>query len=308
MARDNVAFAAIQMSMKAGDKKANIQKAEKLIDQAVKKYHPEIVGLPEFFSTEFFPQYMDRKYFEYAEPIPGSTTDMMARKAKEHGIYVIAPIYEKAGRGIYYDSSPLISPSGKILGVNRKVELPNVWFKEGGLFANEDFYYASGNPDDAYLAYKTKYCTLGQIICWNRHFPETWRTLALKGVDVLFIPVASMGKYLGEMFSLEMRALAYIHQVYAVVLNRVGQEGEHNMYGGSHIVNPRGKLLAGPASATKDEIICANLDLKEIDEARTQVPFTKSFLTSTQRSQLIYRNNIALSAPSSNRPGHDYVY
>lgn len=308
MSGDRVVFAAIQMSMKACDKKANVQKAEKLIDLAVKKYNPDLVGLPEFFSTEFFPQHMDRKYFEYAEPIPGPTTDVMAHKAKEHGIYIIAPIYEKAARGIYYDSSPVISPSGKIVGVNRKVELPNVWFKEGGLFANEDFYYASGNPDDAYLVYKTRHCALGQIICWNRHFPETWRTLTLKGADVLFIPVASMGKYLSEMFSLETRALAYVHQCFAVVLNRVGQEDEHNMYGGSHIVSPRGKLLGGPASASEDEVICATLDLNEIEEVRQQVPFTKSFLTSTQRSQMLYRNNITLASPLATRKSYDYTY
>ncbi len=308
MSSNKVVFAAIQMHMKAGDKQTNISRAEKLIDKAVKKHAPDIVGLPEFFSTEFFPQYMDRKYFDYAEPIPGPTTDIMSRKAKEHEIYIIAPIYEKAGRGIYYDSSPVISPSGKIIGVNRKVELPNVWFKEGGLFANEDFYYASGNPDDAYLVYKTRDCALGQIICWNRHFPENWRTLTLRGADVLFIPVASMGRYLSEMFSLEMRALAYIHQCFAVVLNRVGHEGEHNMYGGSHIVSPRGKLLEGPASATQEEIICATLDLNEIEEARRQVPFTKSFLTSTQRSQTLYSNNITLAFPSKTRKGYDYVY
>jgi len=86
MRGDRVVFAAIQMSMKTSDKKANILKAEKLIDQAVKEYKPDIVGLPEFFSTEFFPQYMNRKYFEYAEPIPGLTTNLMARKAKEHKI------------------------------------------------------------------------------------------------------------------------------------------------------------------------------------------------------------------------------
>jgi N-carbamoylputrescine amidase len=286
--RNKVVFAVVQMSMKAGNKEQNIRKAEGLIDQAMKKFSPDVIGLPEFFSTEFFPQYMDRKYFEYAEPIPGPTTKRMSRKAREYGIHLVAPMYERAGRGVYFDSSPVIDPSGEVIGVSRKVELPNVWYKEGGLFANEDFYYASGNPENAFLVYNMKNFTLGQIICWNRHFPENWRTLVMKGVDVIFIPVASMGKFLSEMFSMEMRVLAYVHQCYAVVVNRVGQEGEHRMYGGSHIVNPKGKLIAGPASDTREEIVCAALDLDEIEEARRQIPFTKSFLTSTLRTQLSY--------------------
>ncbi|MFQ5997711.1 MAG: carbon-nitrogen hydrolase family protein [Candidatus Bathyarchaeia archaeon] len=288
MVNGKMTFAAVQMAMKIGDVEANIAKAEKFIDDAVSKYRPDIIGLPEFFNTEYFPQYVDRKYFAYAEPIPGPTTERMSKKAKEHGVYIIAPIYEKAGRGVYYDSSPVIAPDGKVLGITRKVELPNVWFKEGGVWANEDFYYSSGNLENAYLVYNTKIGNIGQIICFNRHYPETWRKLTMKGAEVIFVPVASMGKFLGDMFTVEMRAMAYVHQCFGVVLNRVGVEGEHRMYGGSHIVGPKGQYLAGPASDTKEEILCATLDLGNIDEARQQVPFTKSFHTSSLRSHLLY--------------------
>ena len=287
-----IKFAIIQMSMKAGDKEANIKKAERLIDQAVREYDPDIIGLPEFFSTEYFPQYVDRKYFSYAEPIPGPTTERIGKKAKEHGIYIIAPIYEQAQRGLYYDSSPIIAPDGKVIGNARKVELPNVWYKEGGLWANEEFYYAGGNLENAYPVFKTKLGNIGQIICWNRHFPENWRTLTTKGAEIIFIPVASMGNFLSEMFSLEMRVLAYVHQCFAVVVNRVGREGEQTMYGGSHIVNPKGKLLAGPASDTEEAIFCSTINLDEVDEARQQIPFTKSFHTSTLKTHLLYNNVI----------------
>ena len=225
LAKNEVTFVVIQMSMRLGDKESNTSKAERMIDQAVKKYNPDIIGLPEFFNTEFFPQWLDRKFFKEAEPIPGPTTNRIAAKAKEHGVYIIAPIYEKAARGLYYDSSPLIGPDGKIIGVSRKIELPNVWFKEGDAWANEAFYYASANVENAYPVYETKIGNLGQIICWNRHFPETWRRITVKGADVIFVPVASMGKFLGDMFSMEMRVMTYQHQCFAVVVNRVGIEG-----------------------------------------------------------------------------------
>ena len=280
-------FAAVQMSVEIGNKEANVAKAEAFIDEAVQRYKPNIVGLPEFFNTEYFPQYMDRKYFDYAEPIPGPTTDRMAQKAKEHGIYIIAPIYEKAGRGVFYDSSPLIAPDGKILGVTRKVELPNVWYKEGGLWTNEEFYYSSGSPESAYLVYNTKVGNVGQIICWNRHYPENWRISTMKGADVIFIPIASMGNFLSEMTVLETRVMAYVHQCFAVGVNRVGQEGDQRMYGGTHIVGPKGQILAGPASDTEEQIVSATLDLGEIDEARQQIPFTRTFLTATFRTHLL---------------------
>lgn len=290
MADSRITFAAIQMSMKTGDKEANLRRAETFIDQAVKTYSPHIIGLPEFFNTEYFPQYMDRKYFDYAEGTNGTSVKRIAEKAKQHDLYVIAPIYEKAARGVYFDSSVLIGPDGKVIGVTRKVETPNIWFKEGGAWSNEDFYYASGNLENAYPVFETKIGKIGQIICWNRHFPEVWRTLAMKGAEIIFVPVASMGKHFSEMFSLEMRVMAYVHQVFTVLVNRVGNEGKAKMYGGSHIVSPRGKILAGPASDKKEEIVVATLDLEELDKARQEIPLMKSFLTSTFRTQLAYNH------------------
>lgn len=285
--RRRVVFSVIQMSMQ-DDKEANVSKAEKMIDRAVKEHHSDIVGLPEFFNTIYFPQYVDRKYFREAEPIPGPTINRVARKAKEHGIYVFAGIYEKVQAGLYYDSSALIGPDGKVIGVTRKNEVPNVMYKEGGLWTNEEFYYSMSNLENAYPVFETRFGKIGQIICWNRHFPENWRLLTVKGAEIIFVPVASMGKFLSEMFSLEMRAMSYVHQCFAVVVNRVGVEGKQRMYGGSHIVNPKGKLLVGPASDSREEIISAELNLDEIETTREEIPFTKSYYTSTLRTHALH--------------------
>jgi beta-ureidopropionase len=284
-------FSLIQMSM-TENKEENISKAEQMIDTAVREYNPDIVGLPEFFNTIYFPQYVDRKYFSEAEPIPGPSTNRISMKAKEHGIYIFAPIYERAQAGVYYDSSPLIGPDGRVIGITRKNEAPNVMYKEGGLWSNEEFYYSMGNVENLYPVFETKFGRIGQIICWNRHFPENWRTLTTKGAEIVYVPVASMGKFLSEMFSMEMRVMAYVHQCFAAVVNRVGIEGEQKMYGGSHIVNAKGKLLAGPASDSKEEIVTAELNLDEIETTRQEIPFTKSYYTSTLRSHLLYDSSV----------------
>jgi beta-ureidopropionase len=282
-------FSIIQMAMK-DNKEANLLKAENMIDAAVKEHNPDFVALPEFFNTIYFPQYVDRKYFKEAESIPGPSIDRISIKAKEHRIYVIAPIYERALAGLYYDSSALIGPDGRVIGVTRKNEAPNVMYKEGGLWANEEFYYAMSNVENAYPVLDTKFGKIGQIICWDRHFPENWRTLTTKGAEIIYVPVASMGKFLSEMFSLEMRVMAYVHQCFAAVANRVGTEGEQKMYGGSHIVSPKGKLLAGPASDSQEEIVTSEINLDEVETARQEIPFLKSYYTSTLRGHLLYES------------------
>lgn len=263
-------FAIIQMSMKIGDKEANVSKAEKMIDEAVKKHKANIVGLPEFFNTEYFPQWIDRKYFSYAEPIPGPTINRMTKKAKQHGIYIIAPIYEEVRKGECYDSAAMIAPDGKILGVYRKTHIPMGKVPEVGAWAYEKFYYRSGSD---FPVFETKIGNIGIIICWDRHFPEGWRILTLKGADVIFVPIASMGA-IGGMDPIVSRAMAYVNQCYVVAVNRVGVEGELNFYGGSHIVDPMGgSIIAGPASDKEEAILCATLDLENVRQFRSMATF-----------------------------------
>ena len=263
-------FSIIQMSMKAGDKDANVSKAEKMIDEAVEKYSANIVGLPELFTAEYFAQWIDRKYFSYAEPIPGPTTNRIAKKAKQHGIYIIAPIFEEARKGEYYNSAAMIAPDGRILGVYRKMHIPMGKIPELGSWGYEKFYFRSGSD---FPVFETKLGTIGIYICWDRHFPEGWRILTLKGADVIFVPVASMGKFLGETFSMEIKIMAYQNQCYVAAANRVGVEGELNFYGGSHIVDPIGNFIAGPASDKEEETLCATLDLDIVRQVRSIATF-----------------------------------
>lgn len=298
---DEVRFSGIQMSVIFGDKTATVVKAIGLIDRAVKEFSPNVVALPELFATEYFPQWSHPKYFAYAEPIPGPTTQALGDTARQHGIYIIAGVFERAARGLYYDSSPVIGPDGGIVGLTRKIELPNEYNREEGALTNEDFYFASADPEHAYPVIPTRYGNIGQVICYNRHFPELWRMLTLNGADIIYIPVASRASKAKDMFVLETRANAYMQQCFAVTLNRVGQEGSAFMYGTSHIVNPRGQVIAGPASDKEDEILHATLNLKEIDEAREAHPFLKSFHSSTARTLMAAKEFYRTHSGSSMR-------
>lgn len=272
MSEEKMKFAIIQMSMKMGDKEANVSKAEKMIDEAVEKYKPDIIGLPELFNTEYFPLWFDRKYFMYAEPIPGPTINRMIKKAQQHGIYIIAPIYEEVAKGEYYDTAVMIAPDGKILGAYRKVHVPMGKAPELGVPAcYEKFYFRGGTE---FPVFETKLGTIGICICWDSGFVESWRILTLRGADVVFVPEASQGKFFAEMDPIVGRVMAQLNECYAVVVNRVGTEGEAWFYGRSQIASPTGEILAGPAS-DKEEILCATLDLEIIRELRSLSTFLR---------------------------------
>ncbi len=138
-------FAVIQMRMAVGNKEKNVAKAEGLIDDAVNDHGADVVGLPEFFNTEYFPQKKDRKYFEYAETIPGPTINRISRKAREHGIFIFVPIYELAERGKFYDTSVLVNPEGRIAGTYRKMTAPTHYWPKAGEIAYEGYYFKPGS-------------------------------------------------------------------------------------------------------------------------------------------------------------------
>lgn len=268
---EKVRIALLQMSMEIGNKEANVSKAERMIDEAVNESNPDIVCLPELFNTEYFPQWLHRKYFAYAESIPGPTFNRIRSKAKEHGIYVIAPMYEETQIGVYCNSSPIIGPDGNITGIYRKIHITTVHNPEGGDISYESFYFKGYNE---LPVFKTHFGIIGQLICYDRHFPECWRGLVLKGATLIIIPVATPGKFLGQKFVSEMQALALINQCFVAVVNRVGVEDKFVFSGATAVINPFGDILAGPVME-KEGIVCAELNLEEIRLARQRYPFIR---------------------------------
>lgn len=267
-----VKVAGIQISCEIGNKAANIDKAVRMIDEASAN-GCQIICLQELFNTEYvcFTK-RDPRYLEYAEPIPGPTTERIASRAEKHGVYIIAPIFEKAAPGLYYNTAALIGPDGGIVGKYRKTHIPAALMSGVGP-SLEKLYF---RPGYEFKVFETELAKIGIIICWDRWFPETWRILRLDGAEIIFNPSAiSIGTPSGHVGGRELWMMsnvthAYEMGVFVVAINRVGIEEEHQCYGTTMIVNPYGDVLAQGGQA-ENEVVSAILDLNEV--GRSGIPF-----------------------------------
>ena len=170
----------IQMRMQP-DIAANLAHALTLLDAAAAK-GVQVALLPELFNAQYFCQKLDAAYMDIAEPISGKTTDVLAAKAKQHNMVIIAPLYERAAAGLYYNSAAVLDADGALKGVYRKMHIPH-----DPLF-EEKYYFAPG--DTGFMAFDTRYGRIGVLICWDQWFPEAARATALLGADVLLYPTA----------------------------------------------------------------------------------------------------------------------
>jgi N-carbamoylputrescine amidase len=228
----------------------------------------QVLCFQEVFTQPYFCPSQDRKWYAAAEKIPdGPTTQLMQEYAKKYNMVIVVPIYEEHMTGVYYNTAAVIDADGKYLGKYRKTHIPQV---DPGFY--EKFFFKPG--DLGYPVFETAYLKLGVYICYDRHFPEGWRALALNGAEYIVNPsatVAGLSKYLWE---LEQPASAAANGVFIGAINRIGTEepwaSTHNMgefYGSSYIVNPRGAIEA-QASYGDDELLVHDIDLDLVREVR----------------------------------------
>jgi beta-ureidopropionase len=248
------------------DKKKNIEKAKRYVKQAAAN-GARIVCLQELFNTTYFCYVEDPKFYDLAEPIPGPTIDEMAKLAQDERIVLVAPIYERVVKGELYNTAVVIGPNGKLLGRTRKSSIPLVVSKD--LAGYEKYYFRPGNT--GFPTYPTPFgITIGVMICYDRHFPEHARLLALGGADLVFVPsaTAGMSRYLWE---IELKAHAIDNIYYVGGINRVGKDigGSPTQlyYGSSFFADYRGQTIT-QASDKKDDIIYADIDAGAIEKLR----------------------------------------
>lgn len=260
--------ALIQMST-GPDKQQNIAKAEQMVREAAVA-GAKLICLPELFSTVYFPYETDPKYFSLAEPIPGPTTIRMQKMCKEHGVVLVAPIFEKAMEGLLFNSAPVIGVQGELLGVYRKSSIPLTTIPP--TIGLEKYYFAPG--DSGFLVFDTPFdVRFGILICYDRHFPEAARALALNGAQLIFVPTATLGMS-RDIWELELRAHAFANGCFVGGVNRVGpeQDGRAHFFGSSVWVDPKGKIIAQGGDSS-DEIVYAELDFAQVSDIRTSWAF-----------------------------------
>jgi N-carbamoylputrescine amidase len=263
----NVVRAALLQCEWTGDKDSMIEKSGKYAREAAGR-GAKVMCFQELFYGPYFCQVQENEHFDYAEPIPdGPTVKFMQELAKETGMVLVVPMFEKEDSGFYYNTAAVIDADGSYLGKYRKTHIPHV----KGFW--EKFYFRPGNT--GYPIFDTAVGRIGVYICYDRHFPEGWRALGLNGAKIVFNPSATSRGLSMYLWKLEQPAAAVANEYFVGAINRVGSEpyGDNDFYGSSYFVSPRGQIIDGEASEHNDEVVVRDLDLDEIDEVRKMWAF-----------------------------------
>lgn len=260
----------IQMGLKGStdDTPENITKAMldahiPLIDEAGRQ-GVQVLCFQEVFTQPYFCPSQDTKWYAAAEDIPdGPTCRLMQEYAKKHSMVIVVPIYERTNvAGVYYNTAAVIDADGSYLGKYRKTHIPQV----AGFW--EKFFFKPGSSD--WPVFNTAYCKLGVYICYDRHFPEGWRALALNGAEYIVNPSATVAGLSEYLWKLEQPASAVANGCWIGAINRVGVEEPWSIgefYGQSYFVNPRGQIEK-EASRDKDELIVHDMNMDMVREVR----------------------------------------
>jgi N-carbamoylputrescine amidase len=265
----------VQMSCSANPEE-NLAKAIDKVREAAAK-GAQIVCLQELFRSLYFCDVEDYDNFKLAESIPGPSTEALSKVAKELGVVIIASLFEKRTEGLYHNTTAVIDADGSYLGKYRKMHIPD----DPAYY--EKFYFTPG--DLGYKVFKTKFATIGVLICWDQWYPEGARITSLMGAEILFYPTAigwatsQDEETNSEQFNAWQtiqKSHAVANGVHVVSVNRVGfeQDGAMKFWGGSFIANPFGRVLY-QGSHDKEEVNVLEIDLRKTDRYRTHWPFLR---------------------------------
>ena len=239
----------------------------------------EVISLPELYSSHYFCQSEDVANFALAEPLYSTSFIAFSALAKELGVVIIVPFFEKRMAGIYHNSAYIIDTDGSEAGLYRKMHIPD------DPHFYEKFYFTPG--DLGFKAFPTNKGKIGTLICWDQWYPEAARLTALQGADVLFYPTAigwhplekeQYGENQHGAWMNVMKGHAVANGVYVAAANRIGLEqyiegtAGIQFWGSSFIAGPQGEILA-QASHDKEEILIAEVDLDLQENVRQNWPF-----------------------------------
>ena len=239
----------------------------------------KVICTQELFRSQYFCQSEDHRHFSLAESIPGPSTETFAAIAREHGVVIIASLFERRAQGLYHNTAVVLDADGSLLGMYRKMHIP-----DDPLFY-EKFYFTPG--DLGFRVFDTKFAKVGVLICWDQWYPEAARLTALAGAEILFYPTA-IGWHPAEKqdFGVEQHSSwqaiqqshAIANGVYVAAANRIGHEGDPNggieFWGQSFVCDPGGTVITRGA-VDEPQIITATCDFDRIDVQRTHWPFLR---------------------------------
>lgn len=273
----------IQMSCST-EARENTEKAAARLREAADR-GAQVVCLQELYRSQYFCREESAELFDLAETVPGPSTEAFSTIAAEKGIVIIVPIFEKRARGLYHNSAVVIDADGSLLGIYRKMHIP-----DDPLFF-EKFYFTPG--DLGFRNFDTRFGRIATLICWDQWYPEGARLAALGGADIVFYPTAigwhpaekeQYGAGQRDAWQTIQRAHAIANGVFVAAVNRVGYEGPPytggnekaglEFWGTSFVCDPFGQVMA-QASTSEEEILVVECDPGKGEEIRRNWPFLR---------------------------------
>lgn len=239
----------------------------------------DLVLLQELHNTPYFCIEENPSNFDLAETIPGTSTDIFSKLAKEYQLVIVASLFEKRASGLYHNTAVVFDKDGSIAGKYRKMHIPD----DPGFY--EKYYFTPG--DLGFTPIQTSIGKLGILICWDQWFPEAARLMTLAGADILLYPTAigwdpedteqEQKQQLDAWITVQL-SHAIANGIPVASCNRIGTEGSENLstqfWGNSFICGPQGELLA-QASNTNNEIISATIQLEKTENIRRIWPYLR---------------------------------
>ena len=261
-----------------GDPEANREAALKGIRTAARR-GADIVCLQELFASPYFCQTEDARCFDLAEEVPGRSTAACAELARELGVVVITPVFERRAPGLYHNAAAVIDTGGELLGLYRKLHVPD----DPQYY--EKFYFTPG--DLGYRVFETRAARIGVLICWDQWYPEAARLTALQGAEVIFYPSAigwlpadgaAERQAQCDAWRTVQRSHAIANGVYVAAVNRVGHEGAAasglDFWGRSFVCDPAGRVV-GEASGDGPDVVVVECSRELIERQRRDWPFLR---------------------------------
>jgi N-carbamoylputrescine amidase len=239
----------------------------------------QIICLQELFRSQYFCREENAERFNLAESIPGPSTEVIGKIARELKVIVVASLFERRAPGLYHNTAAVIGTDGELLGMYRKMHIP-----DDPLYY-EKYYFTPG--DLGFKNFDTPFGRIGVLVCWDQWYPEGARVTALHGANILFYPTAigwhpsekdQYGEAQLDAWRTIQRAHAIANGIYVAAVNRVGYEGpaENGLefWGSSFVADPFGQVIV-QASRDKEEILVVECDPGRMEEVRRNWPFLR---------------------------------
>ena len=259
----------------------NMQRLSKSIADLAKQ-GAQLIVLQELHNSLYFCQVEDVNNFDWAEPIPGPSTQFYGHLAKQFGVVIVTSLFEKRAPGLYHNTAVVIESDGTIAGKYRKMHIPD----DPAYY--EKFYFTPG--DLGFHPITTSVGKLGVLVCWDQWYPEAARLMALQGAELLIYPTAigyessdtpDEQERQREAWTTLMRGHAVANGLPVVAVNRVGLEPDPSgntqgiqFWGSSFVAGPQGELLYR-ASNSDEENVIVPIDLQHSEQVRRWWPFLR---------------------------------